>query len=536
MKSISDQMGVVLIVDFGAQYSHLIARRVREAGVYSEIIPPSSTAAEIAARHPIGIILSGGPASVYVPNSPRLNPQVYELGIPILGVCYGAQLMAQQLGGTVARNTAGEYGCTDMTLIAPSFDNSSTDRDSPATSTLHAGGLLLADLESPQTVWMSHADCVVEPPEGMSVIAQTAETPVAAFEDRKNSLYAVQFHPEVTHTPCGQIVVERFLRDVCGSTASWSTHCFIETSMKTIKTQLGEEVAICGLSGGVDSAVAATLVEKAVGSQLTCVLVDTGLLRLDEAEQVIATFQHHTNIRPVKIDAGDRFFEALAGISDPEIKRKTVGETFIRVFEEARQNIAPNAKHLVQGTLYPDVIESGTAHAATIKSHHNVGGLPEDMDFELLEPLRWLFKDEVRSVGTELGLPDELVYRQPFPGPGLAVRIIGEITPGKAEILRQADAVVREELKSAELMGEIWQAFAVLMDIRSVGVMGDQRTYGYPIAIRAVTGSDAMTADWARLPHTVLAKISNRIVNEVHEVNRVVYDITSKPPATIEWE
>ena len=508
----------VLVVDFGAQYAQLIARRVRECEVYSEIVPSSITAGEVAARRPAGVILSGGPASVHVDGAPTLDREIYELGVPVLGICYGAQLIAEQLGGSVGPNERGEYGRAEMTVV----------RDD--------GGVLLSGLPASQPVWMSHFDAIVDPPPGAAVTASTAASPVAAFEDPGRGLYGVQFHPEVQHTPHGLQVIERFLRRGCGAGPSWSMDSIIDASVAAIREQVGEGRAICGLSGGVDSAVAAALVHRAIGDQLTCVLVDTGLLRLDEADQVQETFGRHFGIDFVRVDASAEFFAALAGVTEPETKRKVVGEQFIRAFERARHQV-PDAGVLVQGTLYPDVIESGaTAHSSTIKSHHNVGGLPDDLDFELVEPLRLLFKDEVRAVGAELGLPDEIVHRQPFPGPGLAVRIIGEVTPEAAATLRQADAIVREELRNAGLEREIWQSFAVLPDIRTVGVMGDERTYGRPVVIRAVTSSDAMTADWARLPHDVLEAMSSRVIAEVGGVNRVAYDITSKPPATIEWE
>ena len=507
----------VLVVDFGAQYAQLIARRVRECEVYSEIVPAAVTAAEVAARRPSGVILSGGPASVRVEGAPALDPAVYDLGVPILGICYGAQLMAEQLGGSVGPNERGEYGRAEMTLSG-------------------GGGVLLAGLPSPHPVWMSHFDAIAEPPPGATVTAATEASPVAAFEDPGRGLYGVQFHPEVQHTPHGRQVIERFLRRGCGAGPGWSMDSIIDASVASVRDQVGDGRAICGLSGGVDSAVAAALVHRAIGDQLTCVLVDTGLLRLGEADQVEETFSRHFGIDLVRVDAATEFFSALAGITEPETKRKIVGEQFIRAFERARSRV-PDARFLVQGTLYPDVIESGaTTHSSTIKSHHNVGGLPDDLDFELVEPLRLLFKDEVRAVGAELGLPDEIVHRQPFPGPGLAVRIIGEVTPSAAATLRQADAIVREELRKAGLERQIWQSFAVLPDIRTVGVMGDERTYGRPVVIRAVTSADAMTADWARLPHDVLEAMSSRVIAEVGGVNRVVYDITSKPPATIEWE
>lgn len=508
----------VLVVDFGAQYAQLIARRVREAHVYSEIVGHDLSAAEIAARRPAGIIFSGGPASVHLEGAPSIDPGVYELGVPILGICYGAQLLARDLGGEVARTGRGEYGRTDLE-VHPVSD----------------AVLFTAAQPIRQPVWMSHFDTITVAPPGAEVTASTAETPAAAFEDRDRGYFGVQFHPEVVHTPHGQEILEHFLFDGCGLTPTWTMTSIIDTQVERIRAQVGDGRAICGLSGGVDSAVAAALVHRAIGSQLTCVFVDTGLMRQGEGEQVVETFQRHQGIELIHVRAGDRFFERLAGLTDPEEKRKAIGELFIRVFEDARGGLT-DARFLVQGTLYPDVIESGTKDAARIKSHHNVGGLPEDMDFELVEPLRALFKDEVRRVGTELGLPDEIVWRQPFPGPGLGVRIIGEVTPDKVDMLQRADAIVREEVKAAGLEREIWQAFAVLPDIRSVGVMGDERTYGYPAIIRAVTSEDAMTADWARLPHDLLERMSSRIINEVAGINRVAYDITSKPPGTIEWE
>jgi len=514
--SAESAVGPVLVVDFGAQYAQLIARRVREAHVYSEIIGHNLTAAEIAAKKPAGIIFSGGPASVHVEGAPTIDQGVYELGVPILGICYGAQLLARDLGGEVSRTDRGEYGRTELTVTADDVLFSSAQ---PRT----------------QSVWMSHFDTITVPPVGATITASTPETPAAAYEDVKNRRYGVQFHPEVVHTPHGQELLEHFLYDGCGLAPSWTMSSIIDTQIELIRAQVGSGRAICGLSGGVDSAVAAALVHKAIGSQLTCVFVDTGLMRLGEGEQVVETFQRHQGIELIHVRAGDRFFERLAGLTDPEEKRKAIGELFIRIFEDAKGGL-DDAKFLVQGTLYPDVIESGTKDAAKIKSHHNVGGLPDDMDFELVEPLRELFKDEVRKVGTELGLPDEIVWRQPFPGPGLGVRIIGEVTPDKVEMLQKADAIVREEVKAAGLEREIWQAFAVLPDIRSVGVMGDERTYGFPAIIRAVTSEDAMTADWARLPYELLERMSSRIINEVPGINRVAYDITSKPPGTIEWE
>lgn len=507
----------VLVVDFGAQYAQLIARRVREARVYSEIVPHTITAAEIAEIAPAAVIFSGGPKSVMVQGAPEIDPGVYELGIPILGICYGHQLIAQQLGGRVGGTGAGEYGRTIMHR-APGTDSG-----------------LLGGLPADQTVWMSHFNAVVEAPEGFTATAATDGAPVAVLENPTRRIWGVQFHPEVAHTPHGQQILERFLHDLAGCSADWTMTSFLDDAVGDIRSQVGSGRAICGLSGGVDSAVAAALVHKAIGPQLTCVFVDTGLMRKDEGEQVVETFRRHQGIELIHVRAAERFFERLAGVTDPEEKRKAIGELFIRVFEDAKGGIE-DARFLVQGTLYPDVIESGTAHAATIKSHHNVGGLPDDLDFELVEPLRTLFKDEVRAVGHELGLPDEIVWRQPFPGPGLGVRIIGEVTPDKVALLQEADAIVREELRIAGLEREIWQAFAVLPDIRTVGVMGDERTYGHPVVIRAVTSEDAMTADWARIPYDVLEAMASRIINEVPGVNRVAYDITSKPPGTIEWE
>jgi GMP synthase (glutamine-hydrolysing) len=504
---------MILVVDFGAQYAQLIARRVREANVYSEIVPHSITAAEIAAYAPEGVILSGGPKSVHVEGAPSLDPNVYELGVPVLGICYGAQLIAQQLGGDVARTGRGEYGRTDLTVSG-----------TPS---------LLVDDD--QTVWMSHFDSIAHAPAGFAVTASTPEATVAVLENAARRIYGVQFHPEVAHTPNGQEILRRFLFDVCRCEPSWTDTSIIESAVTAIRAQVGSGRAICGLSGGVDSSVAAALVHRAIGSQLTCVYVDTGLMRRGESAQVVETFRRHQRIELIHVDAGERFLDRLAGVTDPEEKRKTIGELFIRVFEENTGGLT-DAKFLVQGTLYPDVVESGTAHAAVIKSHHNVGGLPDDMNLDLVEPLRKLFKDEVRRVGHELGLPDEIVWRQPFPGPGLAVRIVGEVTPARVALLQDADAIVIEEVRAAGLERDIWQAFAVLLDVRSVGVMGDERTYAHPIILRAVTSDDAMTADWARLPYDLLERISNRIINEVRGVNRVAYDITSKPPGTIEWE
>ncbi|MCU0274249.1 MAG: glutamine-hydrolyzing GMP synthase [Acidimicrobiales bacterium] len=505
----------VLVVDFGAQYAQLIARRVREAHVYSEIVPNSISAAEVEARKPTAVILSGGPKSVHVEGAPTLDPGVYDLGIPILGICYGAQLIAQQLGGRVDRTGRGEYGRAMLTVTDP--------------------GTLLAGLPETQPVWMSHFDAVVDAPAGFTVCASTPDAPVAVLEHPGRGIYGVQFHPEVVHSPHGSEVLHRFLFDAAGCEPNWTMSSVIDTQVAAVRAQVGGGRAICGLSGGVDSAVAAALVHKAIGHKLTCVFVDTGLMRAGEAEQVVDTFQRHQRMELIHVRAGDRFFERLAGVVDPEAKRKAIGELFIRVFEDAAGGVE-DARFLVQGTLYPDVIESGTSDAAKIKSHHNVGGLPDDMQFELVEPLRALFKDEVRKVGSELGLPDEIVWRQPFPGPGLGVRIIGEVTPDKVATLQAADAIVREEIRAAGLERDIWQAFAVLPDIRTVGVMGDERTYAHPIIVRAVTSEDAMTADWARLPYEVLETIASRVINEVPGVNRVAYDITSKPPGTIEWE
>ncbi len=507
---------LVLVVDFGAQYAQLIARRVREAHVYSEIVPRSMPVVDMLARQPKAIILSGGPASVHTDGAPTIEPAIYDAGVPLLGLCYGAQLMARDLGGEVAKTGRGEYGRTGFSVSSP--------------------GALFRDLPPQYAVWMSHFDTITKAPMGSTVFGSTPETPAAAFGDPARRIYGVQFHPEVAHTEHGAAVLRSFLLDVAGCRPTWTNISIIEQAVAEVRAQLGDERVICGLSGGVDSAVAAALVHKAVGDQLTCVFVDTGLLRLHEAEQVEDTFRRQFHVDLVHVKAGDRFLGALDDVVDPERKRKIIGELFIRVFEEAAREIEGSPRYLVQGTLYPDIVESGGGDNANIKSHHNVGGLPDDMDFELVEPLRHLFKDEVRAVGEELGLPGDIVWRQPFPGPGLAVRIVGTITPERVRILQQADAIVVEEIKRAGLYREIWQSFAVLPAVKSVGVMGDERTYEYPIVLRAVTSDDAMTADWARLPYEVLERISSRVINEVPGVNRVAYDITSKPPGTIEWE
>ncbi len=508
----------VLVLDLGGQYSQLIARRVREAHVYSELVSHQLSAEEVAARNPRALILSGGPASVYVENAPSVDKKLFELGVPVLGICYGMHLMAQDLGGKVERTGVGEFGKTEMKL--------------------EVGTLFSEDLAGEQTVWMSHRDSVTAAPPGARVVASSVTTPLAAFEDPERGLYAVQFHPEVVHTTNGQKILERFLHEVVGIEPNWTPAKVIDEQIAQIREQVGSAKVICALSGGVDSAVAALIVYKAIGEQLTCVFVDHGFMRRGEAEQVVEAFRDHFKVPLVHVQAQERFLARLEGVEEPEEKRHLIGEEFIRVFEEEAAKLG-EIHFLVQGTIYPDVIESGggtAGVAATIKSHHNVGGLPEEMDMELVEPLRQLFKDEVRRVGEELDMPERLVWRQPFPGPGLAIRIIGEVTRERLDILREADAILQDEIREAGWYRKLWQSFAVLPAIRSVGVQGDERTYAYPIVLRAVTSDDAMTADWARLPHELLERISNRVIAEIRGVNRVVYDLSSKPPATIEWE
>lgn len=506
---------MVLVLDFGGQYNQLIARRVRECQVFCEVAPYHIEPEKVKEMNPKGIILSGGPASVYAEGAPRCHESIFEMGIPVLGICYGGQLMARHFGGSVNRANKREYGkvAVDLTEASPLFEG----------------------IGSQITSWMSHTDSIDQAPEGFRITASTTDCPVAAMEDSARKGYALQFHPEVEHTDHGTDIIKNFLYRVCECAGDWTTGNLIDESIEAIRQQVGDRKVLCALSGGVDSSVAAVLVHQAIGDQLTCVFVDHGLLRKEEGDQVEQLFTQQFKMNFIRVNAQKRFLAGLAGVTEPEDKRKYIGETFIRVFEEEAFKLG-EMDFLVQGTLYPDIIESGTDTASVIKSHHNVGGLPEDMHFQLIEPFKYLFKDEVRAVGTALGLPEEVVWRQPFPGPGLAVRVLGDITEEKLYIVREADAIVREEIKKAGLDRSIWQYFAVLPGIKSVGVMGDERTYSHTVAIRAITSSDAMTADWARIPHEVLASMANRIVNEVEGVNRVVYDITSKPPATVEWE
>jgi GMP synthase (glutamine-hydrolysing) len=518
----------VVVLDYGGQYSQLIARRLRDCGVFSELLPHDVTLAELAGRKPRGLILSGGPASVFAQGAPPLERGLLELGVPVLGICYGMQLLVHALGGRVERAQKGEFGRSDLHV--------------------HEPGALFRGMPREQTCWMSHRDTVFEPPLGFSALASSSASPVAAVEDTERGVYGIQFHPEVVHTPYGQEILTRFLSEVCGCERTWSPASIVEDQVNRIRAQIGRGGVICGLSGGVDSSVAALLVHRAVGDQLTCVFVDHGLMRKDEGAQVVGAFRERFKVPLVAVDAQERFLDRLAGVTDPEAKRKAIGAEFIKVFEEEAGKLAGGTKgervaghpaqYLVQGTLYSDVIESGGGPgAATIKSHHNVGGLPDEMSFELVEPLRALFKDEVRAVGCELGLPERLVWRQPFPGPGLAIRIVGaEATKERLDVLREADHILLQEIRNAGLYRELWQSFCVLPDVRTVGVQGDERTYGHVVAVRAVTSDDAMTADWARLPYDLLETIASRMINELREVNRVVLDITSKPPGTIEWE
>lgn len=507
---------LVLVLDFGGQYNQLIARRVRELSTYSEMVPFNIAYEEVVNKKPAGIILTGGPESVHLDNAPACDPRIFDLGIPILGICYGMQLMAKHFGGLVKGGCTREYGRSMLQVISPE-------------------DLLFRGLSQDMQVWMSHGDTIQELPPGFEATARTDSCKFAAMSCAEKGLYGVQFHPEVKHTLLGMEILKNFLREVCNLKGDWNLGDLIGQTVQEIKEKVGSKKVLCALSGGVDSSVAATLVHKAVGNQLVCVFVDNGLLRKDEPEQVVSTFRDKMKMNLIAVNARERFLSKLAGIVDPEQKRKIIGEEFIRVFEEEKNKLG-DIDYLVQGTIYPDIIESGTSTAHTIKSHHNVGGLPENMDFELIEPLKLLFKDEVRLMGEKLGIPHELLWRQPFPGPGLAVRVLEEVTREKLELLKEADAIVREEIKKAGLEREIWQAFAVLPPIRSVGVMGDARTYAYPIIIRAVVSDDAMTAEWARLPYELLDIMARRIVNEVQGINRVAYDITSKPPGTIEWE
>ncbi|MBF7096645.1 glutamine-hydrolyzing GMP synthase [Alkalibacter mobilis] len=510
-----DSQELIIVLDFGGQYNQLIARRVREENVFCEILPYSASIERIKGKNPKGIIFTGGPSSVYGEKAPKCDPEIFELGIPVLGICYGAQLMSNMLGGVVAKPDIREYGKKELHITKESK--------------------LLKGVGESSTCWMSHTDYIEKVPEGFSVTSKTETCPVAAMENDSKGLYAVQFHPEVEHTEFGRQILHNFLYDICGCSGDWTMANFAQEQIQAVKEKVGDKKVLCALSGGVDSSVASVLVHKAIGDNLHCIFVDHGLLRKNEGDEVEKIFKERFHMNFIRVNAQDRFLGKLKGVSDPETKRKIIGEEFIRVFEEEAHKLE-GIDYLLQGTIYPDVIESGTEDAAVIKSHHNVGGLPEDLGFELIEPLRDLFKDEVRAVGEEIGIPHDLVWRQPFPGPGLAIRIMGEITPEKLDILKDADWVFRDEIKKSGLDNQIWQYFAVLPGNRSVGVMGDERTYDYTIGLRAVTSTDGMTSDWARIPHDVLERISNRIVNEVNHVNRIVYDITSKPPSTIEWE